>query len=309
MTRKIWLVIMCGLALISYFSTPALAADTSASPADVQNLLSIGKDDRILGNPNAPITIIEYASMTCPHCAHFADDVLPELKKKWFDTGKVKLVLRDFPLDGEAVKASMIARCAPPDRFYAFIDTFFVDQDKWVPAPDIQAALTRLAVLGGMGKDQVDKCLADKKLEDRILNSRLVASKDLDVNSTPTFFINGTKFAGDPTVEAFSTTLDAASAGTPTATALLSPSQQRLAVPSATASRPVSPTNSEPAATSTASSNPTPAPITSVPGNDGPGAGVPATAKAETMRGPAASAPAGSIFTRLWRWVSGLFGS
>ena len=211
MTRKIWFTIMCGLAVISYGSTPAPAADLGAGPGDVQSLLSIGKDDRILGDPNAPITIIEYASMTCPHCAHFADDVLPELKKKWIDTGKVKLVLRDFPLDGEAVRASMIARCAPPDRFYAFVETFFTDQDKWVTAADFQGVLTRFAELGGMSKAQVDKCLADKKLEDQILNSRLVASKDLDVNATPTFFINGTKFAGDPTVEAFDKLLSALS--------------------------------------------------------------------------------------------------
>jgi protein-disulfide isomerase len=203
MTRKIWFTIICGLAAIFYGSTPAPAANLGASPGDVQSLLSVGTDDRILGDPNAPITIIEYASMTCPHCAHFAHDVLPELKKKWIDTGKVKLVFRDFPLDSEAVRASMIARCAPPDRFYAFVETFFTDQDKWVTAPDFQGVLTRFAELGGMSKAQVDKCLADSKLEDRILNSRLVASKDLDVNATPTFFINGTKFAGDPTVEAF----------------------------------------------------------------------------------------------------------
>jgi protein-disulfide isomerase len=141
--------------------------------------------------------------MTCPHCAHFADDVLPELKKKWIDTGKMKLVLRDFPLDDEAVHASMIARCAPADRFYAFVDTFFADQDKWVAASDYQAALTRLAILGGMSKPEVDKCLADNTLENQILNSRLVAAKQLDVNATPTFFVNGAKYTGEPTVEAF----------------------------------------------------------------------------------------------------------
>jgi len=113
------------------------------------------------------------------------------------------LVLRDFPLDGEAVHASMLARCAPPDRFYAFVDTFFADQDKWVTAADYQAALTRLAVLGGMNKAEVDKCLANNALEDQILNSRLVASKDLDVNATPTFFVNGVRYTGDPTVEGF----------------------------------------------------------------------------------------------------------
>jgi protein-disulfide isomerase len=203
MVRQIWFAVICGLGIMMQSSTLSAAADPSANPAEAQKLLTIGKDDRILGDPDAPITIVEYASMTCPHCAHFEADVLPELKKKWIDTGKAKLVLRDFPLDGEAVHASMIARCAPPDRFYAFVDTFFADQSKWVTAPDHQAALTRLAALGGMSKAQVDKCLGDNTLENQILNSRLVASKDLDVNATPTFFVNGAKYTGEPTVEAF----------------------------------------------------------------------------------------------------------
>jgi protein-disulfide isomerase len=203
MIRRLWFVVICAAAAILLSPASSPAADPGAAPSDVQNLLKVNKDDRILGNPNAPITIIEYASLTCPHCAHFADDVLPELQKKWIDTGKAKLVLRDFPLDGEAVHASMIARCAPPDRFYAFVDTFFADQASWVTAPDYQAALTRLAELGGMSKPEVDRCLANNQLENQILNSRLVASKDLDVNATPTFFVNGTKFTGDPTVEAF----------------------------------------------------------------------------------------------------------
>jgi len=207
MIRKLWFGLICGLVAVTLSSPRLLAADPGASPADVQNLLKVGGGDRILGNPNAPVTIIEYASMSCPHCAHFADKVLPELKKRWIDTGKVRLVMRDFPLDGEAVHASMIARCAPPDKFYPFVDTFFADQPNWVTAPDYQAALTRLAKLGGMSKAEVDKCLSDNKLEDQILNSRLVASKDLGVDATPTFFVNGTKFTGDPTVEAFNTLL------------------------------------------------------------------------------------------------------
>lgn len=201
MARNMWwstLLILAAVAL----PQPASAAGPAVNP-DAQQLLSVGKDDRILGDPKAPITIIEYASMTCPHCAHFAGDVLPELKKKWIDTGKARLVLRDFPLDGEAVHASMLARCAPADRFYAFVDTFFADQDKWVTASDYQAALSRLAMLGGMSKAEIDKCLADTALENQILNSRLVASKQLEVNATPTFFVNGTKFTGEPTVEAF----------------------------------------------------------------------------------------------------------
>jgi protein-disulfide isomerase len=179
------------------------AADSTPSPAAAASLLAIGKNDRILGNPNAPITIVEYASLTCPHCAHFADEILPQIKKEWIDTGKAKLVLRDFPLDGEALKAAMIARCAPPDRFYAFIDTFFADQDKWVEATDFQAALGRLAELGGMSKTAVDACLKNTSLENRILQGRLTAGKQLGVDATPTFFINGTKFTGAPTVEQF----------------------------------------------------------------------------------------------------------
>ena len=98
---------------------PAQAPAPHPMLADAQTVLAVTKDDRILGKPDAPITIVEYASLTCPHCAHFANDVLPELKKKWIDTGKAKLVLRDFPLDEPALRAAMIARCAPPERFYA----------------------------------------------------------------------------------------------------------------------------------------------------------------------------------------------
>ena len=183
-------------------SAPAPAAD--ADPT----VLKLTDSDRILGNKDAPVTIIEYASLTCPHCMHFATEVLPALKKKWIDTGKVRLVLRDYPLDGLALRAAMVARCAPPDKFYPFIDTLFQTQDKWATAKDPQAELQRLALMGGMGKKQFDDCLADKKMENEVVGSRLVAAQKLNVNATPTFFINGTKFDGDPTVEAFDEVLN-----------------------------------------------------------------------------------------------------
>ncbi|HEV2099739.1 MAG TPA: DsbA family protein [Stellaceae bacterium] len=202
--RKMWVAILTMFAVAALTPAPASAAPANPGATDPATLLAIGKDDRVLGNPDAPIAIVEYASLTCPHCAHFTNEVLPEIKKKWIDTGKVKLVLRDYPLDGEALRAAMIARCAPPDQFYAFIDTFFQDQANWATAPDVQAALTRLAALGGMSKEAVDKCLKDTALENKILEGRLTASKQLDVNATPTFFINGAKFTGEPTVEEFS---------------------------------------------------------------------------------------------------------
>jgi protein-disulfide isomerase len=210
--KNMWLLSFALASVILGSALPAPAAPPHPMLADAQTALTLTKDDRILGNPDAPITIVEYASLTCPHCAHFANEVLPELKKKWIDTGKAKLVLRDFPLDEPALRAAMIARCAPPDRYYAYVDTFFAAQDKWVTARDYREALARLVKLGGMSKDEFDNCLKDTALENKIVEGRLIASKELDVNSTPTFFINGTKFAGAPTVEDFDKVLSGLSA-------------------------------------------------------------------------------------------------
>jgi protein-disulfide isomerase len=209
---KMWLLSLALASVILGPALPAPAAPPHQMLADAQTALTLTKDDRILGNPDAPITIVEYASLTCPHCAHFANDVLPELKKKWIDTGKAKLVLRDFPLDEPALRAAMIARCAPPDRYYAYVDTFFAAQEKWVTARDYRDTLARLVKLGGMSKDEFDNCLKNTALENKIVEGRLTASKELDVNSTPTFFINGTKFAGAPTVEDFDKVLSGLSA-------------------------------------------------------------------------------------------------
>jgi protein-disulfide isomerase len=199
--RIIWVLLLIVLAPLGAAS--ALAQTPAAPPANLSAALALTPDDRILGNKDAPITIVEYASMTCPHCGHFATEVLPAIKKKWIDTGKARLILRDYPLDEPALRAAMIARCAPPDRFYPFVETLFETQTKWVMARDYLAELQRLALLGGMSKKQFDACLADKTLENKVIGSRLLATQQLGVNATPTFFINGTKFDGDPTADAF----------------------------------------------------------------------------------------------------------
>ena len=202
---NIWFALLGLLSAVAVMVSPVPTRAVVAHLliADAQTVLALTKSDRILGNPDAPITIVEYASLTCPHCAHFANEVFPELKKKWIDTGKVKLVLRDYPLDEPALRAAMVARCAPPDRFYAYVDTFFGAQEKWVTAHDYRDALARLVKLGGMSREEFDNCLKNTALENKIVEGRLIASKELDVNSTPTFFINGTKFTGAPTVEEF----------------------------------------------------------------------------------------------------------
>jgi len=206
--REMWFAAVMLLALSGAGTAPALAQAPATPPttAPPGKPLDITADDRILGKTDAPVTIVEYGSFTCPHCAHFATDVLPELKKKWIDTDKVRLVFRAFPRDEPDLRAAMVALCAPPDKFYGFADSFFAAQQQWVLATDWKAALARLALVDGMSKAKFDACLADKPAEDKLLANRLAATQQLGVNSTPTFFINGAKSDGDPTAEA----LDAA---------------------------------------------------------------------------------------------------
>lgn len=161
-----------------------------------------------IGDPAAPVTIIEYSSLTCPHCAHFHTQTLPELKKRYIDTGKVRLVLRDFPLDQNALKAAVIAHCAGPERQPQFVEVFFAQQQNWARAADPVQALKQLAQLGGLGADKVDACLADKSLEDAILKARLDGQEKYDIKSTPSFIIDGKTYSGDQGVEKFVEIID-----------------------------------------------------------------------------------------------------
>ncbi|KZD12495.1 DsbA family protein [Oceanibaculum pacificum] len=144
---------------------------------------------RILGNADAPVEILEFSSMTCPHCGRFHRETLGQIKKNFIDTGKVKLVLRDFPFDGLALRASMLARCAPPERYHAFVETLYHNQDAWSRAADPMAALAQIAKLGGMNQQQFEACMADEKLLDGILQGRLEAQNKYNITSTPTFVI------------------------------------------------------------------------------------------------------------------------
>jgi protein-disulfide isomerase len=200
--REIWLALVFALALAGVHPAAAQAPKPSGA-ATTESLLAPTGQDRVLGKPDAAITIIEYASLSCPHCAHFANAVLPKLKENWIDTGKAKLILRDFPLDEPALRAEMLARCVPPERFYPVVEMMFETQDKWVVAKEWRAALEKLVRLAGIGKKEFDGCLADKALEDQVTQSRLTASQQFGVNSTPTFFVNGKKFEGEPSLEAF----------------------------------------------------------------------------------------------------------
>jgi protein-disulfide isomerase len=189
--RKIWLIsAIMALALVGVLA--GLSGIARAQSAEPQ----VTADDRILGKADAPVTIIEYASLTCPHCAAFEKEILPKIKTEWIDTGKAKLVFRDFPLDGSALKAAIVARCAPPERFYGFIGVLFAQQGSWGISPDPIPGITRIAKLGGMSEDQVQACLKDDALQNKILAGRLAGEQQYLVESTPTFFINGKKVVG-----------------------------------------------------------------------------------------------------------------
>ncbi len=166
-------------------------------------------DDVVLGKADAPITIFEYASFTCPHCADFDRNTLPKLREAWIDTGKARLIYRDFPLDEPALHASVLARCAPPDRFYGFVDVLFQNQDNWARAPDIDAALGRLGRLGGVSGEKFEACLRDQQFVNKILTERLQASQQYGVQSTPTFFIDGRKLEGSQPYAEFDKALNA----------------------------------------------------------------------------------------------------
>ncbi len=187
-----------------------LVAIVAVTPAVADLDVEAALKDRVLGDPNAPVTIIEYASLTCPHCAGFHNDTLEALKERYIDTGKAKLVYRDFPLDGLALRASMMARCAEDDRYFGFIEVLFRSQSNWAQADLARGmqSLQQIGRLGGMSEADFDACMANEELIDGILAMRQVAADSFDVGSTPTFIINGKKHAGALPADEFAAIID-----------------------------------------------------------------------------------------------------
>jgi protein-disulfide isomerase len=204
-------------ALLSTLCVSALAASVGVWPGAVsaqpkgptevpiEELMKPGAlPDLSLGPVDAKVTVVEYASMTCGHCAHFTKDVWPEFKKKYVDTNKVRYVFREFPLDNLAAAASMLARCTGGDKTFPLIEILFEKQGDWAfgegnPTPK----LFEFAKQAGFTQESFDKCLTDQKLLDNIAAGRKRASDVFGVSATPTFFVNGKKLDGAPTIEAF----------------------------------------------------------------------------------------------------------
>jgi protein-disulfide isomerase len=155
---------------------------------------------KVLGNADAPHEIIEYASLSCPHCAVFHNEVLPEIKTRFIDTGQVRLVFRDFPLDRPALTGSMLAHCQPDEHFFPVLEQLFAHQNRWATAEAPKDVLKNMFLQFGISADEVDACFADTEANrarlNRILRTRMDGQDRMDVDSTPTFFVNGSKVAG-----------------------------------------------------------------------------------------------------------------
>ena len=182
------IVVVLTLFLVTGFTGGAFAAPLSGEEA---------LSERVLGSPDAPVTIIEHSSLGCPHCAAFHRDTLPQIKEKYIDTGKVRLIISDFPLGTPALAAAMIARCAPRDRYFPFVEVLFQSQPSWARAENPLQALGQVARMGGMGPGDVEACLQDQELLNGIRSRAQKAQDEQGVGSTPTFFINGEEVSGN----------------------------------------------------------------------------------------------------------------
>ena len=195
---------LTGLSLLAGFSPLRLIADAMAqSVSDVAKPVSL--PDMALGPANATVTITEYASMTCPHCSAFNETVFPKIKSEYIDTGKVRYVFREFPLDIKAAAGSMLARCIAKDdsgKYFAVIDMLFKQQNDWV-LKNTTETLTRIGKQAGLSQQAVEDCLKDQALLDKIAADQKYANDVLKVDSTPTFFINGEKIKGETSFEEF----------------------------------------------------------------------------------------------------------
>jgi protein-disulfide isomerase len=149
--------------------------------------------DHALGDDKAKLTIIEYASLTCIHCAHFHEKVLPDFIKKYVDTGKIKYIFRDYPLNAPAVKAAALAYCMPEDRYYPFIKTLYQMRDAWWELPDPSAQLTQYAGLAGLASEKAQTCLNDTKVQEAIVARRSEAETKYKITGTPSFVFNDGK--------------------------------------------------------------------------------------------------------------------
>jgi len=202
-------ILITGAALAALAPLAAFPAYAEEKPEYV-NIGVLNKEpdigDMVVGSKDAPVTIIEYASATCPHCADFHEKEWPLIKKEYVDTGKVRFIFREFPLDQLALAAFMLARCAPKEKYFPMLGLIMKNQRTWVKNP--REELLKIAKLAGMTEKDFDACLKNQKLANSIVGISKNANRDFKVESTPTFFINGRKVVGGRPIEEFRKIID-----------------------------------------------------------------------------------------------------
>ncbi|VAW09992.1 Periplasmic thiol:disulfide interchange protein DsbA [hydrothermal vent metagenome] len=210
MTRRKASKLLIGAA--SVVALPPALATSAWAQASAERIAELAKPgpngDRVLGQHDAPVTIIEYASMTCPFCASFHANVLPAIKKNYVDTGKAKLIYRDFPLDDLALVVALLAHCVKGDAYFEFLNVLYKQQRAWAAAP--KAQLMKLAKQVGITEDGFDKCIANQEVLDGIRWERDRASNDFEIRSTPTLFVNGKRMRPGASAEEFGVAIDEA---------------------------------------------------------------------------------------------------
>ncbi len=177
---------------------------------DVAELMAEGAlPDIVIGDPNAPVTIVEYASLTCPHCAQFHNQVLPDIKADYVDTGIAKVIVREFPFDPQALAGFMLARCVPETQREPMVDVLFQQQATWTRAENVSAALLQIARLSGMSQEAFVACLQNQELQGQVAAVKERGENEFGVRATPTFFINGDRYSGAMTADQMAAVIEA----------------------------------------------------------------------------------------------------
>ncbi|MFQ5619508.1 MAG: DsbA family protein [Rhodospirillales bacterium] len=191
------------MGILTFLLAAPPAAAGNAPLAEAVAEMTMGRDD-------APVTMIEYSSLACPHCAAFHRDVLPRIKETYIGPGKVRLVFRDFPLGGVALAAAMVARCGGPEKYFGFVEVLFRSQAQWARSDNPRRELARVARFGGISQKDFDACLVNEPLMTNIRQRAADAQKTFGIDSTPTFIIDGEKVLGARPFEDFRNAIEKA---------------------------------------------------------------------------------------------------
>jgi len=171
------------------------------------------KTDKVLGDRKAPVVLVEYASLSCPHCAHFSTTILPALEKKYITTGKMAYVLRQFPLNEPALRGAMLLQCvgeSSEEKYYTFSRVLFEAQPKWAFDGNFLTGLETIATVGGVSKQQFNACVNNKDVEVKVLEAKKAANDELKIPHTPYVIINGVAYEGEHTVDDVSAAIEQA---------------------------------------------------------------------------------------------------